>query len=165
MGRWDELAWYTIRNRTRAMVPTRGLEQGGRPRDLYEVELLMREGESFEDGFETGLQEFYRYSDVSFLAVRPQSSFLKDIGHGWRELPKGFRINSGSLSQIGVNDPGFVSDEIWDSERERLLVSSSPANWLRMLEERLQRSDPEFRSRRVIAKLRSLSRVRGSCLD
>jgi len=156
--RLDAIAWQTIRDRKRPKYPPRGINNGERARDFAEVETLARQGLSFEDAFESWLREMYLYRLESFFAV-PPSSFFNPCQRAWMAgATEGLTRKLGLSIPSWVNDPEFFLDDIWDWEREALGIFFPPEE-ADKLDVRLERSDPEFRRRRVIAHLRDLIRV------
>lgn len=156
--RLDAIAWQTIRNRAVPRHPPRGVENGGRAGDFQEVELLVREGCAFDDAFESWLQEMYLYRSESFFAV-PPSTFFSPEHRAWMAgAVEGLSKKLDIPTPQWVGSPDFFLSEIWDWEQEALDIFF-PAEWADMLDSRLAQSDPEFRRRRIIGKLRFLIRV------
>ena len=154
--RLDAIAWATIRDRKRPERPPRGIDNGGRARDFAEVETLIRDGMSFEDAFESWLQEMYLYRLDSFFA-KPPSLYFNPQERAWMAgATEGLTRKLGLSIPSWANDPEFFLEDIYDWEREALGVFFLPVD---ALDVRLERSDPEFRRRRVIAHLRGLIRV------
>jgi len=158
VGRWDELAWQSVRERPRPSSPPRGVAEGGRPRDFGELEQLMRSGESLEEAFEQWLQEFYCYLDPSFLAVAP-SEFYSAGHRAWLAgVAEGLAVKFGLPVPSWTERPEFFSPQVYDWEEEWLGLFFPPM-FAEQIDHRLERSDPEFRRRNVIGKLRTLTRV------
>jgi hypothetical protein len=154
----DNIAWQTIRDRDRPKHPPRGIENGGRARDFGEVEALIRDGMSFDDAFESWLQEMYNYRQESFFAVPPSSFFAPRLRAWLAGVTEGMSRKLGIPIPSWVESPEFFLRDIYDWERDALGVFFPP-DLADMLDERLEGSDPEFRRRRIIAKLRGLIRV------
>jgi len=156
--RLDNIAWETIRDRKRPDDPPRGIEHGGRARDLGEVEALIRDGVSFDDAFESWLQEVYRYRQESFFAV-PPSLFFAAHERAWMAgVVEGMSRKPGIRTPSWVESSDFFLTAVYDWQRDDLGVFFPP-DWATTLDKRLEGSDPEFRRRKVIAKLRNLIRV------
>jgi hypothetical protein len=156
--RLDAIAWQTIRDRKRPERPAAGITNGGRARDFAEVEALVRQGLSLEDAFESWLREMYLYRLESFFAV-PPSYFFNPCQRAWMAgAAEGLARKLNLPIPLWVNHPQFFLDDIYDWEREALGIFFLP-EFVDMLDVRLERSDPEFRRRGVIAHLRDLIRV------
>jgi hypothetical protein len=156
--RLDNIAWQTIRDRKRPERPPRGIENGGRACNFSEVEALIRDGMSFDDAFESWLQEMYQYRQESFFAI-PPSPFFAQHERAWMAgVAEGMARKLDLPVPTWVESPEFFLSEVYDWERDAL-DRFFPPEWADMLDERLEGSDPEFRRRRVIARLRDLIRV------
>jgi hypothetical protein len=156
--RLDAIAWQTIRDRKRPERPPRGIDNGGRARNFTEVETLVHQGLCFEDAFESWLREMYLYRLESFFAV-PPSFFFNPYQRAWMAGATEALVNKLGLPiPQWVNCPEFFLDAIYDWECEAMGIFFSP-DLADMLDVRLERSDPEFRRRRVIAHVRDLIRV------
>jgi hypothetical protein len=156
--RLDAIAWQTIRDRKRPERPPRGIDNGGRARNFSEVETLARQGLSFEDAFESWLREMYLYRLESFFAV-PPSSFFNPCQRAWMAgAAEGLARKLNLPIPSWVNREEFFLVDVYDWEREALGIFFPPEE-ADKLDVRLERSDPEFRRRRVIAHLRDLIRV------
>ena len=154
----DNIAWQTIIDRKRPERPPRGIEDGGRARDFGEIEALIRDGMSFDGAFESWLQEMYQYRQESFFAV-PPSPFLAAHQRAWLAgVAEGMTRKLNLPVPYWVESPEFFLSDVYDWEQDALDIFFPP-DWADLLDERLERSDPEFRRRRVIAKLRALIRV------
>jgi hypothetical protein len=148
-------------NHTRSQAPElspNGFDNGGHARDFMEVEKLIQDGVSFEDGFESWLREMYLYRLESFFAV-PPSLFFDPRHRAWMAgASEGLTRMLDIPSPSWIDDQEFFLHDIWDCEREALGIFFL-SDLAETLEARLERSDPEFRRRRVIAHLRGLIRV------
>jgi len=124
----DNIAWQTIRDRQRPVHPPRGIENGGRARDFGEVEALIRDGMSFDDAFESWLQEMYQYCQESFFAVPPSPLFAPRLRAWLAGVAEGMARKLDLPVPSWVESPEFFLSEVYDWERDAL-EEFFPPDW------------------------------------